>query len=123
LPFYRQLPEAGVDFYLAKDVLHGEVSIRWYVSKITGLWRRAYVYTPPDYDTRPQQRYPVLYLRHGGGEDETGWTKQGQARRRKKFMIREPPQIRRRILWADGLASSNDKDIQLKNKNTLLDEG
>jgi enterochelin esterase-like enzyme len=74
-----EVPEAGVDFYLAKDVPHGEVRMRWYFSKITGLWRRSYVYTPPDYDTRPQQRYPVLYLRHGGGEDETGWTKQGHA--------------------------------------------
>jgi enterochelin esterase-like enzyme len=74
-----EVPEAGVDFYSAKDAPHGEVRARWYHSKVTGLWRRAYVYTPPDYDTYPQQRYPVLYLRHGGGEDETGWTKQGQA--------------------------------------------
>jgi enterochelin esterase family protein len=37
------------------------------------------VYTPPGYDTRLKERYPVLYLQHGGGEDETGWTRQGRA--------------------------------------------
>jgi enterochelin esterase-like enzyme len=73
-----EVPEAGVDFYDVKDVPHGEVRIHWYFSKITTSWRRTYVYTPPDYDTHPQLRYPVLYLRHGGGEDETGWTKQGK---------------------------------------------
>jgi enterochelin esterase-like enzyme len=71
------VPEPGVDFYLPKDVPHGQVRIFWHYSKITGQWRRVFIYTPPDYETHFQQRYPVLYLRHGGGEDETGWTKQG----------------------------------------------
>jgi len=74
-----EVPEPGVDFFVAKDVPHGEVRARWYHSKVTGGWRRAFVYTPADYDAKPAQRYPVLYLRHGGGEDETGWIKQGQA--------------------------------------------
>lgn len=51
----------------------------WYFSKITGEWRRVNVYTPPGYDTDLKTRYPVLYLQHGGGEDEMGWTKQGHA--------------------------------------------
>ncbi len=74
-----EVPEAGVDFYQAKDVPHGEVRIRWYLSKVTGQWRRCFVYTPPDYDRNPQARYPVLYLQHGMGEDETGWVFQGRA--------------------------------------------
>jgi enterochelin esterase-like enzyme len=74
-----EVPEPGVDFYAPKNVLHGEVRIAWYFSKITGEWRRAFVYTPPDYDAKPNTRYPVLYLQHGGGEDETGWTRQGHA--------------------------------------------
>jgi enterochelin esterase-like enzyme len=74
-----EVPEPGVDFYDAKDVPHGEVRARWYHSAITGLWRQANVYTPPDYDANPKIRYPVLYLQHGGGEDEYGWTKQGRA--------------------------------------------
>ena len=72
-----EIPEpADVDYYLPKDVQHGHVSQRWYNSKVTGQWRRCYVYTPPDYGTG-KARYPVLYLLHGWGEDETGWHTQG----------------------------------------------
>jgi enterochelin esterase-like enzyme len=67
-----------VDFYDAKDVPHGEVRARWYFSKTTGLWRRAHVYTPPDYDKSGRKRYPVLYLQHGSGENESSWVKQGR---------------------------------------------
>jgi len=74
-----EVPEKGVDYYLPNDVPHGEVRIRWYHSKVTGAWRRSFVYTPPDYDTNPQARYPVLYLQHGMGEDESGWIFQGHA--------------------------------------------
>jgi enterochelin esterase-like enzyme len=73
-----EIPEKGVDFYHAKDVPHGEVRSRWYTSKVTGQTRHVMVYTPPGYDADREKRYPVLYLQHGGGEDETGWTKQGK---------------------------------------------
>lgn len=73
------IPEAGVDFYSAKDVPHGGVRAHWYFSKITGKWRRAFVYTPPDYDRNTRTRYPVLYLQHGAGENERGWIDQGRA--------------------------------------------
>ena len=72
-----EVPEPGVDFYDAKDVPHGEIRARWYYSDITGAWRRAHVYTPPDYDLSGDGRYPVLYLQHGSGEDERGWMTQG----------------------------------------------
>jgi len=74
-----EVPEAGADFYAVKDVAHGEVRAKWYRSKTTGEWRRALVYTPPDYDRNPKLRYPVLILQHGAGENETGWTRQGRA--------------------------------------------
>ena len=44
-----KVPEKGVDFYDARDVPHGEVRSKWYYSKITGAWRRGFVYAPPDY--------------------------------------------------------------------------
>ncbi|QEL16239.1 alpha/beta hydrolase-fold protein [Limnoglobus roseus] len=71
------VPEKGVDFYHAHDVPHGEIRSRWYKSATTGQTRHAMVYTPPGYDGDREKRYPVLYLQHGGGEDETGWGKQG----------------------------------------------
>jgi enterochelin esterase-like enzyme len=73
-----EVPEKGVTYYDVQDVPHGEVRSRMYFSKITGAWRRAFVYTPPGYDTNVKQRYPVLYLQHGGGEDERGWVVQGR---------------------------------------------
>jgi enterochelin esterase-like enzyme len=74
-----EVPEAGVDFYAIRNVPHGEVRAKWYWSTTTGEWRRAFVYTPPDYDEHQKTRYPVLILQHGSGEDETGWTHQGRA--------------------------------------------
>ncbi len=74
-----EVPEKGVDYYLPKDVPHGDVRERWYHSDTTQAWRRVYVYTPPGYDTQRETRYPVLYLQHGSGEDERGWSNQGHA--------------------------------------------
>ncbi|WP_129781069.1 alpha/beta hydrolase-fold protein [Peristeroidobacter soli] len=74
-----EVPEQGADYYAIKDVPHGEVREKTYLSKSTGAWRRAFVYTPAEYDRNPQARYPVLYLQHGAGENETGWTRQGRA--------------------------------------------
>ena len=74
-----EVPEPGVDDYDIKDVPHGQVREVWYDSKVTGTWRHALVYLPADYDAQPKVRYPVLYLQHGGGEDETGWIRQGRA--------------------------------------------
>lgn len=68
----------GEDFHELKDVPHGEVRERWYFSKTTQAWRRTFVYTPPDYEKNMSARYPVLYLQHGGGEDERGWAVQGR---------------------------------------------
>jgi enterochelin esterase family protein len=73
-----EIPEKGVEFYAIKDVPHGEVRAFWYHSAVTGLPRRAFVYTPPGYDAGPRTRYPVLYLQHGAGEDERGWVTQGK---------------------------------------------
>jgi len=70
-------PDADASYYRAKDVPHGHVSEQWYFSKITEKWRRCFVYTPPDYETNTRAKYPVLYLLHGWGEDETGWYTQG----------------------------------------------
>lgn len=74
-----EVPEAGVDYYLPKDVAHGQVRDIWYHSSVTGTWRHAVVYLPPGYDMQLKTRYPVLYLQHGGGEDESGWIRQGKA--------------------------------------------
>jgi len=73
-----EVPSPGEDFYDAKNVPHGEVREHWYYSKTNSAWRRCLVYTPPDYSSDPTARYPMLYLLHGAGEDERGWSTQGR---------------------------------------------
>ena len=74
-----EVPDPGADYYAIRAVPHGQVREVWYDSKVTGTWRHALVYLPPSYDVQTKTRYPVLYLQHGGGEDETGWIRQGRA--------------------------------------------
>jgi para-nitrobenzyl esterase len=100
------VPEEGVDYYLEKDVPHGDVRIRIYHSKITGEWRRCFVYTPPDYDSNMSARYPVLYLQHGSGEDETGWTFQGHANLILDNLIAENKAVPMIVVMDNGYASA-----------------
>jgi predicted alpha/beta superfamily hydrolase len=74
-----EIPAHDADFYALKDVPHGRVEQILFPSPSTGTPRRALVYTPPGYGDKPQTRYPVLYLQHGWGEDETAWSNQGHA--------------------------------------------
>ena len=72
-----EIPEPGVDWYDLKDVPHGDIRIKNYYAKSISAWRHIFVYTPPGYDANLKTRYPVLYLQHGGGEDERVWTEMG----------------------------------------------
>lgn len=74
-----EIPAHDQDFYALKDVPHGHVHQILFPSPSTGTSRRAFVYTPPGYEKDQSKRYPVLYLQHGWGEDETAWTNQGRA--------------------------------------------
>jgi para-nitrobenzyl esterase len=100
-----EVPEDGVDYYLANDVPHGDVRIKIYLSKITGQWRRCFVYTPPDYDTNLSARYPALYLQHGMGEDETGWTFQGHANLILDNLIAQGKAVPMIVVMDNGYAS------------------
>ena len=73
-----EVPAKDQDFYALKNVPHGQIREHLYYSKVNSSMRRCFVYTPPDYDKDTTTRYPVLYLQHGGGEDETGWPNQGK---------------------------------------------
>jgi len=71
-----EIPFAGRDYYALKDVPHGDIRMKRYFSAVDGAWKRCFIYTPPGYDTA-RNSYPVLYIVHGGGEDERGWATQG----------------------------------------------
>lgn len=74
-----EIPAHDADFFALKDVPHGHVQQVLFNSPSTGQHRRAFVYTPAEYASNPKKKYPVLYLQHGWGEDETAWHNQGHA--------------------------------------------
>jgi enterochelin esterase-like enzyme len=73
-----EVPFKGDRFYDMRNIPHGEIRIKRYYSNVTNTWRDFYMYTPPGYDENINVKYPVLYILHGGGEDEGGWAMQGK---------------------------------------------
>jgi enterochelin esterase-like enzyme len=73
-----EIPFAGGNYYAMRNVPHGDIRIKKYFSTVTNSWRQFYIYTPPGYDVNTSDKYPVLYILHGGGEDERGWATQGK---------------------------------------------
>jgi len=76
-----EVPAQDQDFYALKNVPHGQLRQTLFHSKSADAVLQCFVYTPPDYEKDPTKRYPVLYLQHGGGENETGWGQQGHTGR------------------------------------------
>jgi len=74
-----EIPAHDQDFYALKNVPHGNVQQVLFPSPSSNTIRRAFVYTPPGYEKEKSKKYPVLYLQHGWGEDETAWSNQGHA--------------------------------------------
>ncbi|MBO9586590.1 MAG: esterase [Flavobacterium sp.] len=96
-----EIPKRDGDFYELKAVPHGEVRIMRYFSKGTNSWREMYVYTPPGYETS-SEKFPVLYLLHGGGEDQRGWSTQGKANLILDNLIAENKAKKMLIVMLDG---------------------
>jgi enterochelin esterase-like enzyme len=103
-----EIPFADEDFFLAKNVPHGDVREHWYYSDITGKWRRAFVYIPPDYDRSPKKKYPVLYLLHGAGENERGWSLQGHMSFIMDNLLAEKKAVPMIIVMDNGYATAKD---------------
>lgn len=75
---YFEVFDPDDDMWLCRDVPHGTIHMELYNSSKTGMMQAVWVYTPPSYRTDESRHYPVLYLHHGGGENETGWIWQGK---------------------------------------------
>lgn len=76
---YFEMPGEDSSFYYLNDIPHGDIRMEQYRSPVTGRIKACWVYTPPGYDHAHTESYPVLYLQHGVGENETGWIWQGKA--------------------------------------------
>jgi len=97
-----EVPFKGDDYYAVKDVPHGDIRIKRYFSKITGGWRSFYLYTPPGYDQNVSEKYPVLYILHGGGEDQRGWAQQGKTDLILDNLIAEKKAVPMIVVMVDG---------------------
>jgi len=97
-----EIPFAGGAYYAVRNVPHGDVRIKDYYSPVTRSWRQLYIYTPPGYDANTGDKYPVLYIQHGGGEDERGWSAQGKANFIIDNLVAEKKARPMLVVMADG---------------------
>lgn len=107
-------PDGDVRFQMS-DVPHGDIRMKRYFSKTANDWRRMFIYCPPGYDTSAQS-YPVLYLQHGGGEDERGWSNQGRTGIIMDNLIAKGEAKAMLIVMADG----NTKDFESELLNDCI---
>lgn len=109
------------DFYAAKDVPHGKVEINWHKSAILNQTRAVYVYTPPGYSTDTKARYPVLYLLHGSGDLENGWTDDGHANFILDNLIAERKARPMIVVMPSGHVY-RDRQIEREKNNQLIED-
>jgi enterochelin esterase-like enzyme len=97
-----EVPFKGDVYYSIRNVPHGDIRIKYYYSSVLNSWRRFYIYTPAGYDENTADKYPVLYLMHGGGEDERGWATQGKTDMILDNLIADKKAVPMLIVMPDG---------------------
>lgn len=97
-----EVPFKGDENYAIRNIPHGDIRIKRYYSTVTNSWRRFYIYTPAGYDENTSEKYPVLYLMHGGGEDERGWATQGKTDLILDNLIADKKAVPMLIVMPDG---------------------
>jgi len=111
-----EVPFKGDDYYAVKDVPHGEIRLKRYYSTVLRTWRQFCMYTPPGYDANADEKYPVLYILHGGGEDERGWATQGKTDLILDNLIAEKKAKLMLVVMPDGnmpLAAFNENGLKM----------
>lgn len=117
-----EVPFSGDGYYALKDVPHGDIRIQNVFSKVTNSWRRVFIYTPPGYDNNSSEKYPALYILHGGGEDESGWAMQGKANLILDNLIAEGKAKKMVIIMPDanigqsGIRNFGERNLQMFEK-------
>ncbi len=117
-----EVPAVDQEFYALKNVPHGQVREQIYYSEHSEGMRRCFVYTPPGYDQHPDKRYPVLYLQHGGGEDETGWSNQGRVNLILDNLIAEGKAVPFIIVMENGTWRMPQRDRNIPRDTTRREE-
>lgn len=107
-----EIPYAKDDTrFQPKNVPHGEVVSRRYYSDAAGAWKEMKIYLPPCYHKDASKTYPVLYLQHGGGEDQDGWSRQGRTDIMLDNLIAEGKAQPMIIVMSDGNSSDFTKEL------------
>ncbi len=116
---YVELHDPEEEFYSLKTVPHGRIQQCYYFSSAMGLWKSCIVYTPSEYDSCPDKEYPVLYLQHGLGEDETCWTHQGKANFILDNLTADGQAVPCIIVMNNGMVQKNSEGRRVWNGNDL----
>ena len=108
---YVELPiQSEGDFYQIKDVPHGSVHREYFYSSVTGEWESCIVYTPAAYEEQIDKTFPVLYLQHGHGENETGWTTAGKLQFILDNLIAEEKAVPFAVVMCNGMVQTVTED-------------
>lgn len=107
---YVALEKEDEDFYQIKDVPHGSVRREYFFSEVTGEWESCVVYTPYCYEEETERDFPVLYLQHGHGENEIGWTASGKVNFILDNLIAEKKAVPMVIVMSNGMVQTTTAD-------------
>ncbi len=124
------IPDTSGDFYSIKDVPHGSIRMQLYYSTFTKNYRRCFIYLPPDYDTRSDKKYPVLFLQHGMNENEFSWHMQGKVNFILDNLIADGSALPMIVVMDNGMTTTDYSSLVLndlipllvKNYNVLTDK-
>ena len=105
-----------------RDVPHGTVTIHWYTSGVTGARRRVHVYTPPGYRPEAATRYPVLYLLHGSGDNDSHWTLLGRANVIADNLLADGRSVPMLIVMPDGHVAERDRERERSRGRELFEK-
>ncbi len=100
-----EVSAAGITFYQPRNNPKGDVMTHWYFSEISQSMRKCLIYTPPSYRKETARRYPVLYLQHGAGESELGWTMQGKMNFIMDNLVAEGKAVEMLVVMDNGYAA------------------
>jgi enterochelin esterase-like enzyme len=117
-----EVPAHDQEFYALKNVPHGQVREQIYYSGHSEGLRRCFIYTPPGYEQKLNNRYPVLYLQHGGGEDETGWSNQGRVNLIMDNLLAEGKALPFIIVMDNGTWRMPDRERSIPRDTTRREE-